>query len=669
MRNLRVGFVTLLFVLGVALNVQATDVAGAHAAVPYPSASTPKAVDRGALRDLVNEPISVTVALRLRDVDEAEKLLRSLHTPGDPQFHQFLTAEQFVARFAPTEAEVARVIASLAKYHLAAQRTTATTLKVTGIPADMEHAFAVSLRSYEVPARADAPGYTFHAPLDRPTIPSEIAESLTTVVGLDTRPMLRPLSRISAQVAAQAPAAKPMAGNPPGSYTVTDFANDYDVQPLYRKGVSGEGRTLAVISLANFTPSDVFAYWNALGLSVNPKRLTIEYIDGGPGAPSDASGSIETTLDIEQSGGIAPQAKIIAYLAPNANQPWLDAFAAVVDSNKADSVSVSWGFWEWFQNLENSPVTDPFTGQTVGFDQATHELLLRGAIQGQTFFAASADGGAYDLNNDLGCDGPYSSSDPNSCSLTLSVDYPASDTAMTAAGGTTLPATLEFCLNSACTPPYYTVTIPHERVWGWDYLIGLCSTLGYDPISCGIFPAGSGGGVSVLHSQPWYQSGIPGIQLSQPGQVYEAGANIPTNFGVVGTYFALPAYFPGRNVPDVSFNADPETGYAIYYTSDKKGFAVLSGYGGTSFVAPQLNGVSALFGQYIHGRFGLLNFPLYGLGQSGEAYKGSDAPLHAIKYGNNWFYQGSNGYNPASGLGTMNVANFADYLKSLSNGW
>jgi len=302
----------------------------------------------------------------------------------------------------------------------------------------------------------------------------------------------------------------------------------------------------------------------------------------------------------------------------------------------------------------------------VGLDQATHELLLRGAIQGQTFFTASGDGGAYELNHDLGCDGPYSSSDPNSCSLTLSVDYPASDTAMTAGGGTTLPATLEFCLNSACTPPYYTVTIPHERVWGWDYLIGLCKALGYDPVSCGIFPAGSGGGVSVLHYEPWYQSWIPGVQLSQPGQVYEAGTNIAA-LGL-GTYFALPAHFPGRNVPDVSFNADPETGYAVYYTSNVTGFSVQSGWGGTSFVAPQLNGVSALFGQYIHGRFGLLNYPLYDVAQSGEAYEGSQAPLHAIKYGNNWFYEGGNGYNPASGFGTMNVANFAGYLKSLSDG-
>jgi subtilase family serine protease len=64
--------------------------------VPYPSAATPKAIDRGALRtQLVTKPISVTLALSLRKINEAENLLKSLHTPGDPQFHQFLTTEQF----------------------------------------------------------------------------------------------------------------------------------------------------------------------------------------------------------------------------------------------------------------------------------------------------------------------------------------------------------------------------------------------------------------------------------------------------------------------------------------------------------------------------------------------------------------------------------------------
>ena len=128
--------------------------------------------------------------------------------------------------------------------------------------------------------------------------------------------------------------------------------------------------------------------------------------------------------------------------------------------------------------------------------------------------------------------------------------------------------------------------------------------------------------------------------------------------------YPLPAHYPGRNVPDISFNADPDTGYVLYYTSSVSGFGIFPFFGGTSFVAPQLNGVSALLGEYLHGsRLGLLNFPLYLLGLTGQGYRGPDAPLHAIAYGDNWFYFGRDGYSPAAGLGTLDVANFAKFLR------
>ena len=668
MRTSKTGFLMLLLVLGMltsAMTLPAAAETTAHAALPYPNAETPKAIDRGELTAQSGPTqLSVTIALRLPKLDEAEKLLISLHTPGDPQFHRFLSADEFVARFAPADADVARVIAALSRYGMSAERTTATTLKVTGLAADMERAFAVSLHSYEVPAHGNVTGFTFYAPLTRPAVPAEISAAVEAVVGLDSRPSFRPTHEVAhglLKARSTAPSVTPP--DTPGNWTVADFADYYDVQPLYSRGITGTGRTLGIVTLASFTPSDAFDYWSAIGLSVKPNRLSIVNVDGGPGAPSDVSGSDETTLDVEQSGGIAPGAKIIVYQSPNTYQAWVDAFAAAVDANSAESISTSWITWEWFANLENGPVTDPITGRTVGFTQAVHELLVRAAIQGQTFFAAAGDGGAYTVNWYLGCYGPYSSSQPSSCSQPLSVGYPASDTAITAAGGTTVADTLEFCLNTACTPPYYTVKIPHERVWGWDYLEGYCKAIGYNPITCGIFPYGGTGGVSIAFEKPLYQFFLPGTQRSQPGQIYEVGEEIATEDDVP-LFYALPSLYPGRNVPDVSFNADPETGYLLYYTSEPSGvFSVESGWGGTSFVAPQLNGVSALLGESLHSRLGLLNFPLYGLALTGQAYKGPGAPLHAIPYGNNWFYHGSEGYNLGVGLGTLDVANFADILR------
>src|SRR5271170_5454606 len=342
-------------------------------------------------------PISVTVALKLRNLDEAEQLLTSLSTPGNPQFRQFLTAEQFVARFGPSQADAAKVTVYYAKFGLAVERATATTLKVTGTQANIERAFAVSMRSYQVPAQANVPGYSYRAPLSAPTIPNELSASVAAVVGFDNRPAYRPHLKFAPQGLARTPPrakAATQPGNEPGFWTVTDFAHYYDVQPLYNQGVTGKGRTVGIMTLASFTPSDAFAYWSALGLKVASNRISIVNIDGGPGAPSDRSGSDETTLDVEQSGGIAPAAQIIVYQAPNTNQGFVDLFAAAIDANKADSLSISWGEWEWLNNLENNPVTDPSTGRTVSTLQAVHELLVRAAIQGQSVFAAAGDGGA-----------------------------------------------------------------------------------------------------------------------------------------------------------------------------------------------------------------------------------------------------------------------------------
>ena len=356
MRISRIGIVMLILVLGTLPSAMAqTDAQEpGRTGVPYPTAETPRAVDLGAMTAQLGRavPVTVTVVLSLRNLSEAEELMGAVSTPGSPQYHKFLTSEQFVERFAPTNAEVASAIATLARYGLVAQRATATTLRVTGMPTDMERAFGVSLHKYSVAAHGNAPGYSYHAPLSHLAVPSELAGHVSGIFGLDTRPALRPHHVAAppalAKARANAPSAKPAPGltNPLGFLTVQDFVEQYDVQPLYNHGITGKGRTLAIMTFASFTPSDAFYYWQTvLGLNVDPDRITIVNVDGGSGPPSDASGSDETTLDVQQSGGIAPGADIIVYEAPNTNQGFVDVYAAAIEANRAQSISISWGFW------------------------------------------------------------------------------------------------------------------------------------------------------------------------------------------------------------------------------------------------------------------------------------------------------------------------------------
>src|SRR5580692_7174505 len=121
----------------------------ATAAVPGPIAA--RSIDLGATTAVDgNASMTVTVALRLSDPEGAEALLQSVATPGSAQYHKFLSAEEFEARFAPSAASVARVVAALKTYGLSAERSTATTLHVSGTAAAMEHAFSVNLHTFQV---------------------------------------------------------------------------------------------------------------------------------------------------------------------------------------------------------------------------------------------------------------------------------------------------------------------------------------------------------------------------------------------------------------------------------------------------------------------------------------------------------------------------------------
>jgi kumamolisin len=609
------------------------------------------AVDVGSLTGAqASQPISVTIALKLSDLAGGESMMQRLVTPGDAMYGKFLTPAQVEAQFGPNESDVARVIAELSASGLAVERTTSTTLTATGKPATLEQVFQTSLHQFVMPATAKHPSFTFRAAKTAPVVPADIASAVRGVIGLNTNPVFSPHmksapAKLGGSPVIRNPGSTSGVDTESGVLTVKDFATLYDVNPLYAKGVTGNGRTVGIVTLANFTPKDVFVYWSSLNLKVNANRLTVVNIDGGPGAPSDASGSDETTLDVEQSGGIAPGANIIVYQSPNTNQGFLDAFARAVHDNKADSFSTSWGEWEFFDSAAGGNlVTDVFSRETVSSLQALHEVLVVAALQGQTAFAAAGDCGAYDVFDEVA---------PN-FSTPLSVDNPASDSAIVAGGGTTLPGIQEFGLPNGST---LSINVPTERVWGWDYLIPLCNALGLDPISCGIFPGGGGGGVSVYFPLPPYQFGIFGTQLSQPGQSFVDNSTSPPTVD-----FALPAHFFGRNVPDVSFNADPDTGYSIFYTSNVNGFEVETFIGGTSFVAPQLNGVTALLGQNAGHRLGLLNVELYNLARLGLT-QGRQAVINTISTGDNWFYKARDGYSPAVGLGTIDVFKLSEVTR------
>ena len=502
-------------------------------------------------------------------------------------------------------------------------------IKATGTADAFTRAFSVDLHD------VDHHGRRFHRMHRPPVIPILLRDLLVSVEGLTTEPRFH---HMHASTLANSPLASPpvvlpphgaIATGVPGSFTVGDVANMYNINPLYQRGINGTGRTVGIVTLANFDPADAFTYWNLIGLSVDPNRLTQVHVDGG-GELSAAAGTGETCLDVEQSGGLAPGAKMVVYDAPNSDAGFIDLFYKAASDNLVDTMSVSWGLAEAF-----------FFEQVVGVDRtpqmiAFHQAFLEAAAQGISVFAASGDSGAFDINDAF--------NDP--VANVLTVDHPANDPAITASGGTTTPFTTNF------GPGTPDLVVPTEQVWGWDYLENYLVAVFGPQFEHALFPVGGGGGVSVFWRAPLYQLGTSGIKRSEPNQsiIFDDGSG-----GGPVDLLDLPARFAGRNLPDVSLDADPFSGFLLFSTPDG---GLLSGFGGTSFVAPQLNGITALVSQAAGGgRLGLVNAMLYRFKR--QTPSGSRAPLVDITAGNNWFYTGKPGFAPGAGLGVLNVANFA----------
>ena len=612
-----------------------------------------------------SQPTQVTLVLKLRNQQALERYIRDTVTPGSEHFRQFLSTRQFAEQYGATDAELAQVQAFLKRQGLSSTvMPNHMAVVASGTLAQFGKAFQTSIHSYVMPGT----GMRFHRPASPVVMPPAIANLVVATTGLSSERRylshriqapdfggkssptltLKPVAvnRLAASMATAAPAAK--SGNPtatgiPGSYTVGDVANFYNINPLYKDGITGKGSTVAIVTLSNFHPADAEDYWNGIGLITAPHRITQVHVDGG-GLIDGGSG--ETALDVEQSGGLAPDAKIIVYDAPNAGNGFVDAFMQAVSDNKADSISTSWGSPEMFSfaalNVTGASVTDT---SDVGDLKAFHQIFLEAAVQGQSVFAASGDSGAYDTARSLG-----SGTAPGSFNAPLSVDSPASDPYITAAGGTTRPFSYSFGKGP-------TDAIKRESVWGWDYLQNYFDT-NFGPGKINLFSVGGGGGVSVYWHQPFYQRFTRGIRRSEKGQTlsYNDPKAGPT------TLLQLPANFRGRNVPDISLNADPETGYVVVSSTD----GGLISEGGTSFVAPQLNGISALLTQSSGHRIGLWNPQVYAL-QNIFGYDEWTA-FHDIRDGDNWFYHGRPGYEPGAGIGTLNVANFSEFLNSEFDG-
>jgi kumamolisin len=278
----------------------------------------------------------------------------------------------------------------------------------TGTAGQFDQALSVQQKQFHVPQMSGhgappIPAQTVHGTSQSPMLPGHIARYVLAILGLTN---YGPFS--SQAVHVNKSVVQPKAGNANSCIALTglagacnlpsNFAADYGLNPLYKAGATGAGQTIAIVTLAALDPGAPQYFWKHIAdVPGTGRTVTVVNVDGGPGTPSDDSGSGETDLDVEQSGALAPGANVIVYQAPNTDPGFADAFFSAASDNTASTVSTSWGESETIlQASIASGVETP--AYAAAFDQAFLEL----AVQGQSAFDASGDAGAYDASDDLG---------------------------------------------------------------------------------------------------------------------------------------------------------------------------------------------------------------------------------------------------------------------------
>jgi kumamolisin len=589
-------------------------------------------------------PETVSFILKARNLGVLQASVESGMRGG------YLSVSRFARDFGQPRSNIAALERYLGSFGITTSAyTDALDVTATGTADQFNSALSVQQHEFTVPAvparngQPGRPARRIHGTTDTPLLPRGIGRFVLAILGLTNYPT-------SASDLVHTPAlargVKPSVVQN-GNLTPEDFTKQYNLDPLYAKGATGKGETIGIVTLASVNPADPEFFWNSvLGISTKPNRITLDNVDGGSGPVSLSSGSNETTLDVEQSGAIAPQSNIIVYQAPNTDFGFVDGFYTAASQNVADSVSASWGESETeIQAAVNSGTESPAYADS--FDDAFLEL----AAQGQSSFVSAGDFGAYTANEDLG-------------STNLSAGNPDSSPWITTAGGTTLAGTIPLTATDSAI-------IASERTWGWDWLWPHFADFGAPTEADFAFAEalGTGGGFSVFEPTPLYQQFVPSahqfsaVQYLTPidPETVAPGLTEPTQWSFNPAPSVIAGHGTGRATPDVSADADPFTGYELYDSQFPSAGepALLAGNGGTSFVAPQLNGSTALIDSLLGHRTGFWNPSIYSFA---VRHNSPFSPLDSASADNdNLFYSGTPGhlFNVGSGLGTPDLTKLA----------
>jgi subtilase family serine protease len=348
----------------------------------------PEAVTRLNLRAIGRLPgtnrLNLAIGLPYRNKDVLAHSLQQIYDPANPNYHHYLTPNEFTAMFGPTEQDYQAIIAFAKANGLTVKGThpTRTLLDVEAPVTTIERVFHVKMYVYQHPVEKRK----FFAPATEPAF--DLNTPVLHITGLDNYTVPHP--NLRANPSNTATNATPNTGSGQGgNYQGNDFRNAYTPGAT----LTGSGQVLGLLELDGYNSNDITAYRNLTGIPNVPLQNVL--LDGFSG--SAGSNNEEVCLDIEMANSMAPGlSKVIVYEAPmgtplSGNPYWVDILDEMAAPSQGEplpmQLSSSWTFGE------DNPSAD--------------QTYRRFATQGQSFFQASGDDAAYYAGITEWADNPY----------------------------------------------------------------------------------------------------------------------------------------------------------------------------------------------------------------------------------------------------------------------
>jgi hypothetical protein len=317
--------------------------------------------------------------LRLDAAKQAalDKLLGRLHDPASPDFHHWVSPDEFNKRFGPIAEDIHSITGWLTSHGFTIDEVakSGAWINFSGTAAGIERAFHTRIHNYYVN------GQMRHGNVQDPAIPRGIADLVAGVVSLHNFP--RKMMNHGMSPATQAGLLPQYTSGSTHYLSPIDFATIYNVNPLYGAGIDGSGQSIAIVGRTHPSISNWTAFRSMMGLPANPPQVIVNGPDPGDlGAPEDG----EADLDVEWSGAVAKNAAILFVASKSTHATdGVDLSAQyIVNNNLAAVMSTSFGSCE----------SDMGTAENTFY----HNLWQQAAAQGMTSFVSSGDAGAAGCN-------------------------------------------------------------------------------------------------------------------------------------------------------------------------------------------------------------------------------------------------------------------------------